>query len=91
LKWKILQAASKTNRYSGGGERASLFFFIEKADQPGPLLLYLSQFNLPIELAAHRALLLGEKWGKEVGLSFNFFPLQYCAYLFKLDFALFRF
>jgi hypothetical protein len=73
FKWKILQGASKAHRNSGSGERASLFFFTEKADQPGPLLLYLSQFNLPIELAAHRALLLGEKWGKEVRLYYYSF------------------
>ena len=33
--------------------------------EPGPLLLYLSRFNDPIKLAAHRILLLGEKWGKD--------------------------
>lgn len=90
LKWKILQGASKATRNSGGGERASLFFFIEKADQPGPLLLYLSQFNLPIELAAHRALLLGEKWGKEVGLfiiSFLCNIAHVCLSLILLFFA----
>ena len=34
-------------------------------DNPGPLLLYLSGFNDSIKLAAHRVLLLGEKWGKD--------------------------
>lgn len=34
-------------------------------DEPGPLLLYLSGFNDSIKLAAHRVLLLGEKWGKD--------------------------
>jgi len=62
-KWKILQRACGV-RNKLNGERASLLFFPEKTDQPGPLLLYLSHFNKPIELAAHRALLLGEKWGK---------------------------
>ena len=66
-RWKVLQRACRIqNRPSG--ERASRFFFAENADQPGPLLLYLNQVNRPIELAAHRALILGEKWGKVVSI-----------------------
>ena len=54
-RWELLQQAGQHRRNP-----------IAPADgEPGPLLLYLSRFNDPIKLAAHRILLLGEKWGKD--------------------------
>jgi len=35
-----------------------------RKEDRGPLLLYLSPFNCPLELAAHRALILSAEWGE---------------------------
>ncbi len=54
-RWELLQQAGQHRRNP-----------IAPVDgEPGPLLLYFSRFIDPIKLAAHRILLLGEKWGKD--------------------------
>jgi len=58
-RWDLLQKA-RVHRARPGGNSAAL-----ASGEPGPLLLYLSGFNDSIKLAAHRSLLLGEKWGKD--------------------------
>lgn len=41
--------------------------------QPGPLLFFLNHYNNPLKLAAHRALLLGQEWGRDVSKCFKLF------------------
>ena len=59
-RWSQLQKACLAAK-KGQGNLPSRFI----ADSEQPLLFYLKGFNDPVELASHRALLLGELWGKE--------------------------
>lgn len=61
-RWGLLQMVCR-DEPNKRREKASRSF--DNKDQPGPLLLYLGGYNHPVQLAAHRALLLGEKWGKD--------------------------
>mmetsp|Transcript_36687 Transcript_36687/g.56173 ORF Transcript_36687/g.56173 Transcript_36687/m.56173 type:complete len:438 (-) Transcript_36687:1332-2645(-) len=63
-RWKLLQKACRVK--AAEGERISKFLMSDDVEQSGPLLLYFKHFNQPIMLVAHRALLLGGKWGQEV-------------------------
>jgi len=61
-RWKALHRPARSKN---GSERASRLILSDMENQAGPLLLYFSEFNCPVELAAHRALLLGGKWGQK--------------------------
>jgi Rab3 GTPase-activating protein regulatory subunit N-terminus len=62
-RWKVLQLACMANAISEA-ERAEYLVELE-TDVQGALLLYLSHFNMPSTLCAHRALLLAQNWIEE--------------------------
>jgi hypothetical protein len=55
----------QTNNQARNENECDLGTVLKTREPPWPLLCYFSQFNRPTELAAHRALLLADKWGRE--------------------------
>ena len=65
--WKMLQQACLAAAISEE-EREEFLLDMNDDDQLGALLLYLSQYNNPAILVAHRALLLARQWVQLVSL-----------------------
>jgi hypothetical protein len=63
--WKMLQQACLAAAISEE-EREEFLLDMSDDDQLGALLLYLSQYNNPAVLVAHRALLLARQWVQKV-------------------------
>jgi hypothetical protein len=64
-RWKMLQQACLAAAISEE-EREEYLLDLNDDDQLGALLLYLSQYNNPAVLVAHRALLLARQWVHKV-------------------------
>lgn len=64
VKWKALQSACLASTLSAD-ERAEYMVDFGDDDRLGALLLYLKPHNISKVLVAHRALLLGARWGKQ--------------------------
>ena len=66
IRWKLLQQTCIDRQ-----KKMNLSFFQDEKSDTGaaPLLFYLQQFYNPIQLAAHRALILTEMWGRNVSHS----------------------
>ena len=67
-RWKMVQDSCKTK---------SLHCPTNES-QSGPLLFFLKHYNHSRQLAAHRALLLGQQWGRDVSILFFFKFLFVC-------------
>jgi hypothetical protein len=57
--WKMVQKSCKMRSFKCPTDES----------QPGPLLFFMKHYNDSRKLAAHRALLLSQEWGREVRLS----------------------
>lgn len=64
-RWKMLQEACLAAAITEE-EREEFLMDMSDDDQLGALLLYLSQYNNPTILVAHRALLLAKQWVQNV-------------------------
>ena len=62
--WKMLQAACR-ERNNPDDSRLHL------EAGPAPLLIFLLHFFDPVKLASHRALILAQKWGRDVSQSWS--------------------